>query len=332
MLGRKAAQIITGGFFISAFFTSGCATTPLQSQRLLQTAPAFPQPIELREVPFFPQERYHCGPAALAMVLNWSEVPTTPEALAPQVYLPERRGSLQLEMLAAARQHGRIPYILRPELEAVFAEIASGHPVLVLQNLGLSWYPKWHYAVVVGFDLPRHQIVLRSGSIRRHVVSIELFERTWQRGNHWAMVVLPPDRLPHTAEEKRYLQEVAVLERLRRWDEAVTAYATALGRWPKSTIARLGLGNAYYAQGDLREAEQALQMALRDDPDSAVTLNNLAQVLIEQGRFLEAQRAARRAVELGGPWLDTYRETLQQVMARQRLMTEPLGPPAITSQ
>jgi len=330
MLGKKAARIVSGGFFISALLTSGCATAPLQSDRLLQTAPAFPHPVELHEVPFFPQEQYHCGPAALAMVLNWTDVAATPEALAPQVYLPDRKGSLQLELLAAARRHGRVPYVLRPELESVFAEVASGHPVLVLQNLGLSWYPKWHYAVVVGFDLSRSQIVLRSGLMRRHVLPLHVFERTWRRGNHWAMVVMPPSRLPHTAEPVRYLQAVAAMERLKLWREVAAAYTTAINRWPKNLAAQLGLGNTFYARGDLREAERILRQAVGDHPDSGVAFNNLAQVLAELGRFREAQNTARRAVDLGGPWLESYRETLQQIAARRRLMTEPLGPPTIT--
>ena len=73
--------------------------------------------------------------------------------------------------------------------------------MFVLQNLGLGWYPKWHYAVVVDFDLSKGEIILRSGADARHIVSMQLFERTWQRGDFWAMVSMPPGRLPHTARE-----------------------------------------------------------------------------------------------------------------------------------
>ncbi len=314
MCRKKAVRFIPGGFLIMGLLlTAGCAA-PLQTDRLLQTARAFPQPVELSEVPFFPQEAYQCGPAALASALNWTGVPATPEALAPQVYLPERKGSLQLELLAAARRHGRIPYVLRPQLESLFAEVASGNPVLVLQNLGLSWIPKWHYAVVVGFDLPRNQIVLRSGLKQRHVIPIHVFERTWRRGNYWATVVMPPDRLPHTAEELPYLQSVVPLERLKRWREAAAAYNAALKRWPKSLPAQLGRGNSLYALGDLHGAEQAFRQAVRDHPDSVPALNNLAQTLADQGRWRQAERVALRAVELGGPLLDASRETLDQIL------------------
>src|SRR2546422_3737218 len=35
-------------------------------------------------------------------------------------------------------------------LSDLLAEVAAGHPVLVFQNLGLHWIPRWHFAVAVG--------------------------------------------------------------------------------------------------------------------------------------------------------------------------------------
>jgi hypothetical protein len=300
-------------------FASGCAT--LQTDRVRATANAFPQPVELTAVPFFPQEEYQCGPAALATVLNEAGITVTPEQLVQEVYLPKRKGSLQLEMIGAARRHGRVPYVLRPELESLFAEVASGNPVLILQNLSFWWYPKWHYAVVVGFDLPHDRIVLRSGKEPRHDIPIEIFERTWRRSRYWAMVVLSPDRLPFTAEEIPYVQAVVPFERLARWPEASTAYSAALKRWPKSLAAQVGLGNSRYALGDASGAEEAFRQATLEHPDAAAAFNNLAQVLADQHKWPEARTAALRAVELGGPQIETFRETLKQIETRSEQNT-----------
>lgn len=306
-----------GVFFLAVLLAlAGCATP--QTERLLGTAPAFPQPVELTEVPFFPQEAYQCGPAALATVLVWSGLAVTPEQLAPQVYLPERAGSLQFELLAAARRHGRVPYVLRPQLESLVTEVASGNPVIVLQNLSLAIHPKWHYAVAVGFDLTRAELVLRSGDRQRHVVPLALFERTWKRGGYWAFVTLPPDKLPQTAEETPYLQAVVALEKLGRYEEAAVAYGTALKRWPKSLGARLGLGNSLYARGDRRSAERAFRDAVRDHPQAAAAHNNLAQVLADAEHWEEAETHARRAVELGGPQRAAFGETLARIQARSK--------------
>lgn len=304
------------GVAFSALLLLLSACAPLQTSRLLDTAPAFPQPVELREVPFFPQLAYQCGPAALATVLNWSGLSVTPEQLAPEIYIPEREGSLQFELLAAARRHGRVPYVLRPQLESLTTEVASGNPVIVLQNLALPISPRWHYAVVVGFDLAQADIVLRSGDRKRHVVSMELFERTWRRGEYWAFVALPPDKLPQTAEETPYLQSVVALEKLGRYEEAAVAYNTALKRWPKSLGARLGLGNSLYARGDRNGAERAFRDAVRDHPQVAAAHNNLAQVLADAGNWEEAEAHARRAIELGGPQKEIFEKTLTRIQAR----------------
>lgn len=312
----EAARFTSGGFIFSALLVLATGCAPLHTDRILATPEVLPEPVELTAVPFFPQEEYQCGPAALATALNWSGVSVTPAELAPQVYIPERRGSLQPELLGAARRHGRIPYVLAPHLESLLAEVTSGNPVVILQNLSLPWYPKWHYAVVVGFDLKSDRLVLRSGREPRHEVPFKVFERTWRRSDYWAVVVLPPDRLPFTAEEIPYVQAVAPLERLSRWPETALAYATALERWPKSLAARMGLGNSRYALGDLRGAEAAFRQAAQEHPEAGAAFNNLAQALTDQERLAEAHVAARHAVELGGPQQNIFRETLKQIETR----------------
>ena len=66
---------------------------------------------------------------------------TSPEALVEQVYLPQREGSLQAEMLAAPRRHGLVSYPLAPRLADLLKEVAAGTPVIVLQNLTFSFAP-----------------------------------------------------------------------------------------------------------------------------------------------------------------------------------------------
>lgn len=90
-----------------------------------------PPGVELQDVPFFPQDEFQCGPAALATVLVDSGVAVTPDELTDKVYLPEREGSLQLELIAASRRYERLPYVLDGTLAAILAELAAGRPVLV---------------------------------------------------------------------------------------------------------------------------------------------------------------------------------------------------------
>ncbi len=292
----------------------GACAAP-QTTRLVQDSGDLPAKAEVPLVPFFPQERYYCGPAALAMVLAWSGLPVTQDDLVPQVYTPEREGSLRSDVLAAARRNGRLAVPVGT-LSEMLAEIAAGRPVIVFQNLALDWVPQWHFAVAIGYDLEAREIVLHSGREDRRVTPLDTFEHTWERGEYWALVVLPPDQLPVARDETAVLRAAAGLERSRRLTEAATAYTTVLGRWPASFGALMGLGNVRYAQRELGAAEAAFRRAIARHPDVPAAWNNLAYVLVDLGRKAEALEAARKAVDLAGDRAEPYRATLQEISGK----------------
>jgi tetratricopeptide (TPR) repeat protein len=311
---RYTTPATAGVFILAAALLAGCAAP--QVSNLIERRPAdLPAATEIAGTPFFAQADYQCGPASLAALLVYAGRAVTPESLVSQVYLPGRKGSLQAEMLAGARRHGLVAYPLAPRLEALLEEIAAGTPVLVLQNLALDWAPLWHYAVAIGYDLDERVLVLRSGVTRRQLMRLDTFEHTWARSGYWAMLALPPGRLPASAAEQAYVAAVAALERV---DPAAArrAYEAALARWPQSLAAELGQGNASYATHDLAAAAAAYRRATERHPASADAWNNLAQALIELGHRDEALAAARRALALGGPRLPTYRETLEHILQR----------------
>jgi tetratricopeptide (TPR) repeat protein len=250
------------------------------------------------------------------MTMNAAGLRTTPEALAPQIYLPGREGSLQVEMLAATRRHGLLAYTLRPQLADLLAEIAAGHPVLVLQNLAFNWWPRWHYAVAIGYDLDAGTLTLRSGPEPAQRIPLGTFEHTWQRGGHWALLTLPPERIPATATPDTFLPAALALEQSRQPRAARTAYRAATLRWPRSVAAFIGLGNAAYALGDFAAAATALRNAIALDPDSAIAHNNLADTLLQQNDLDTALAHARRAVQLGGDRQPAFAQTLRDIEAR----------------
>ena len=67
-----------------------------------------------------------------AMVLIWSGPPVTQEEIAAQVYTPGRAGTLQSDMVAGARRHGRLAVPVT-RLSDLTAELVAGHPVVVFQ-------------------------------------------------------------------------------------------------------------------------------------------------------------------------------------------------------
>ena len=316
---RREESPASAGFFLSVALLcltlSGCAHTPLWDA-LDRSWPAdIPKSHEITQVPFFPQEDFQCGPAALAMAARVSGADVLPDALTPQVYLPGRRGSLQAEMKATGRRLGLLAYPLQPSLESLVREVAAGHPVIVLQNLTLSSSrPVWHYAVVIGYDLPRATLLLHSGKTERMKMFMPTFERTWAAGEHWAIMLLRPGVLPAGATPDDYAAEAAALERVSP-AAARTAYLRGLERWPTNRASLLGAGNSSYALGDLPAAAEAYSAATRAHPDFADAWNNLAQVLYEQHRLDVAGTAIARAVALGGPRLARYQALEARILS-----------------
>ncbi len=300
---------------IPALLLLAACATPRETLILHQDPGDLPPVAQVVGVPFFAQEEYYCGPAAVAMTLAWSGLAVTQDDMVPQVYTPGRKGTLQPDVIAAARRNGRLAVPVH-SLHDMLAEIAAGRPVLVFQNLALSWYPQWHYAVAIGYDLPASRIVLHTGPYENRTMSMATFQRTWDRGDRWALVVLPPDTLPVDPDEIDVLRAAAGIERAGLTESAETAYATIAGRWSGSFPALMGLGNTRYALKDLAGAETAYRQAIAAQPDAAAPAwNNLAYVLLGLGRRDDAIAAAETAVRLGGPDSANYEATLKEISA-----------------
>lgn len=299
-------------FFIIFTVITGCIPRNYLIQRSLYDN-NLPVRKEIHEVPFYPQETNQCGPAALATTLEWSGSHVTSDEIANEIYTPGRKGTLQPLLISATRFHDRLPYVIR-DLKQIINEVAAGHPVIVFQNLGLSWYPKWHYAVLIGYDMEKRIMILRSGRFFRKKSSLSLFVRTWERAGKWAMAVLPLSEMPASADKEAYLEAAAAMEDVNKPMAASVMYETALKKWPGSPEALIGLGNSRYSQGDLEGAREAFSRAANYCENCGDVFNNLAHVLAEQKFYKEAIQAANEAVRIGGPNVDIYRETLKSVM------------------
>ena len=276
------------------FALGGCA-----SQRaLVSGAPSMQGrgAVELSETPFFPQQALQCGPAALATVLGAAGADAEPDALTREVYTPGLGGSLQLELVAAARSRDFLPVRVAPEADALFAELIAGRPVLVLQNLRLRSWPAWHYAVLIGADPATERVLLRSGPEPRREMRAAAFMRSWDLAGRWGLVLLEPGQLPAQPHRAHYFDAVAGLEETGRYAAAALAWEAALAAWPGDPVARFGYATASYLGGDLAAARAAYAALLADAPAHAAALNNLANVLADLGCGASARVLAERAL------------------------------------
>ena len=195
-------------------------------------------------------------------------------------------------MVGAARRHGRLAVPVA-DLPSCSAELAAGHPVLVLQNLGTRLVP------AVG--------TLRRGRLRPHGRDLCCAPAPRPAASGFARDLEAPGRAPgigrwwccrrtdcpQSADDRGAEPRRARARAPRRPALAYDAILRA-GRTVASAL--IGRGNARYAAGDLDGAEAAYRAALERRPGAAAAWNNLADVLAAKGARAEAVIAARRAV------------------------------------
>src|SRR5690554_6316401 len=293
----------------------GCAGAP-RFDSLPETT------IELRDVPFFPQTDYQCGPAALATILSYEGVPVTPDDLTAALYIEGLRGSLQAELLAATRRHGLVPYTLERRPEALFAALESGKPVLVLQNLGFDRFPVWHYAVVVGYDAERETVLLRSGTEHRRKERLGRFLKSWRRGDYWAFVTADPANPPKSAKADRWIRALADAERVLPRTTMSSAYAAARARWPDDPLVLYASAVHDGANGRWEDSARGYLALLAIEPRHAAARNNLANMLAEGGCIESALREAKLAlatIDASSPIREAIEDT---VASMERLAGE----------
>jgi hypothetical protein len=186
--------------------------------------------------------------------------------------------------------------VLAPDA-ARAAELDAGHPVLVLQDLGVGPLHVWHYAVVIGYEDDPQQVVLRSGVTERLVMSYVDFVPTWRKSGEWAAVILAADVLPATANAEKYVESIVPVEcwapetRERRMRSRLVVGPTI--------CSRCSLANTDPARSVGSGGERTPGWWLA--PDNAVVLNKLAEVMLARGCATRAGGYAQKAVGLVPP-------------------------------
>lgn len=291
-------------FIISATLTiTGCATV---SQK-----PITATPVTITGVVFFPQTEDQCGPSALASLLTYSGIQTSPQALRSEIYTPSLKGSLPPELLASTRKHGRIPYLLPNNSTALIRSLSTDHPVLILQDVGLIT-PIWHYAVIYGYLPDRLSYILYSGDQQKLFLSEKALQKTWGASQYWGFIILNADEIPPWATDPSYLQSVA------DWEPefpllAQTAYLTGQKHWPNNTWSLMGLGNIAYQQKNYSEALNWFYRGSQTQPHNPDFYNNLAMTYLQQHKIAQAKQAIQTALTLGGPHQPIYTDTLDHI-------------------
>ena len=173
--GRLLILILTLAFLFS------CARTP-------EATSSKPSQV-LEKVPFYPQQKYQCGPASLAGVLSYWGVDISPEEIATEIYSKSARGTLDVDMILYAERKGLRALHYEGSLEDIRSHIDSGYPLIVLVDDGFWVYEQNHFMVVVGYD--ENGVIANSGKDRLKSIPLNGFLKSWEKTEFWTLLVTP---------------------------------------------------------------------------------------------------------------------------------------------
>jgi ABC-type bacteriocin/lantibiotic exporter with double-glycine peptidase domain len=160
---------------LACFMLYACASAPAVHDRALV----------IRNVPFFPQEDYQCGPASLAGVFNYLGLRTTPGIIAQDIFSKSAGGTLTIDMVLYAREKGFSAVDYSGSMNDLREKISAGSPLIVMVDYGFSVWQKNHFMVVTGYD--DKGIVVNSGEEQGEFIGNDRFLRTWKKTGNWSL-------------------------------------------------------------------------------------------------------------------------------------------------
>lgn len=143
----------------------------------------------IKNVPFYPQEMFQCGPAALAETFNFWGKNILPEEIARDIYSQGARGTLTMDMILYSEKKGFAARQYSGSVEDVRKNIDLGYPLILLVDYGFSIYQKNHYLVVLGYT--EDGLWVHSGREQEKFIPLKDFLGPWEKTTFWTLQVIP---------------------------------------------------------------------------------------------------------------------------------------------
>ena len=141
----------------------------------------------IRDVPFYAQETYQCGPASLAGVMNYWKIDVTPDDIAEEIYSRSAKGTLNMDMVIYPQKKGVLAEQYSGNMTDLKKNIDSGYPLIVLVDYGFWVFQSNHFMVVVGYN--QDGVIANSGKDKGKFIPEEDFIKTWEKTKFWTLLI-----------------------------------------------------------------------------------------------------------------------------------------------
>jgi tetratricopeptide (TPR) repeat protein len=254
-------------------------------------------------------KRNYCGPACLAMVLNyWDETRSfSQQKISDEIYDSENQATYNSEMLFYPRSKGFVSYSCQGSLGLLKDVVGKGIPVIVLTKT-IKQIAKGHYRVVIGFDDDKGQIIFHDPFLGgRHAMKSKTFMKVWELGkgrnqSRWMMAVVPEkspfpfpvlqnDPLTAINLATAFYRRSDFMKSREQWEKVRESLSA--DPYPLYSLAMVGL-----REGKAEEAEAYARQALSLDEKSAYAHDVLGLAYANQGKIVQALQSLEQALRL----------------------------------
>jgi predicted double-glycine peptidase len=149
----------------------------------------------IENVPYFAQENFQCGPAALATVVNYwylregSGKQLLIETIIADIYSPSARGVLGMDLGLYAQKLGFDMTGRAGTVDDIKRNVDMGVPVIILVDYGMFAYQQNHFMVAKGYT--SDGIIVNSGRAENQVIPVKDLNKIWKKTGFWSLVVRP---------------------------------------------------------------------------------------------------------------------------------------------
>jgi len=280
----------------------------------------------IRAVPFEKWlEKNYCGPACLAMVLNyWDETGSfSQRKITDEIYDSENQATYNSDLVFYPRTKGFESYSFQGNLRILKDLVGKDIPVIVLTK-PIKQIAKGHYRVVIGFDDDEDQVIFHDPYFGdRNAMKSEDFMKVWEMGqgrnqSRWTMAVVPGqspfpfpalqnDPLTSINLATAYYRRSEFTKSREQWEKARESLSE--DPYPLYSLAMVSL-----REGKTEEAESYALKALSLDVKSAYAHDVLGLAYANQGRIVQALQSLGQALRLA-PGEEFIRNHYLQVRA-----------------
>ena len=267
-------------------------------------------------VPFVRQDRFYCGPAAISTVEKFFGEDVEQSGIAEEVFSKSVKGTLTLDIELYARRQGYWSRRTGRDIADLKQWLNRDVPVAVLLQVGPRYLRKYHFIVLVGYSDHDRVFLAHDGARPNALTPFHLFERRWRRAGRWGLVMAPPDKVTWQLDAAGHNDLGVRYEKLGRPQKSLHSYENAIAADASNPLYHFNRANVLFKLHKGKPTALVIagfQKALDLDPDFADARNNLAYLLMLQGKLDEALSHARRAVGHDGPTKFEHWETLAEV-------------------